>query len=289
MLLSDSLSKRKVANTSVPRNLAIEGVINFRDLGGYQTANGRVVRAEKAYRSAHLSAVSQKGIDDLASLGIKTVIDLRFNDEIKRFPTMKLAFQSADIVSWQDCELKDSFDQNSKPSVGKGTWRESLDSFDPEQVREAMRINYPQKLYSHRAIYKHMLVCLSEQKSPLLFHCTAGKDRTGVAAALILALLGVPDNVIVQDYLISGEYAQEFVESFYAAGAVNAQEQQDFHASLAQYPSEVIAPVFEANERYITTLLDYVNEHYGNFTNYAQQQLGFDKQSIQQLKSAMLI
>jgi protein-tyrosine phosphatase len=137
------------------RVLKIEGVINFRDLGGYQTEDGFTVRWGKMYRSAQLDRMTEQGAKDMAALGIKTVIDLRFSDETRRYPTMRHAVPDADILSWHD-ESDDN--GGDKGEAIKRLWQQSLDSNDPAQVREAMRLNYPKKLYSHQANYKKMLM-----------------------------------------------------------------------------------------------------------------------------------
>jgi len=160
MSVSDHNSAFQVALNQRQQVLPIDGVINFRDLGGYQGHNGKRVRYERVYRSAQLSQITDLGAQQAASLGIKSIMDLRFEDEIARFPTVRNAFPNAEIVSWNDCQPQELDSSQPKPSVGKGSWRDSLDSHDPIQVREAMRINYPQKLYSHQHIYKDMLLLL---------------------------------------------------------------------------------------------------------------------------------
>ncbi|MFT4634593.1 MAG: protein-tyrosine phosphatase [Arenicella sp.] len=267
------------------RILDIEGVINFRDLGGYQTSDGRTVSWSKVYRSAQLDRISEQGLQDMVALGIRTVIDLRFSEETERYPTMRQAVPGADILSWHD-EVDPLTNENS--DAIKRSWRQSLDSNDPAQVREAMRVNYPKKLYSHRAIYKTMLMRLLAQKTPLVFHCAAGKDRTGVAAALILALLGVSDEVIIEDYLLTQSATENLLKSFHAGGATGPQGNADFQHRLASYPRTLVQPVFDADISYITTLMSYVSEHYGSFNQYALNVLAFDSDQVESLRARLL-
>jgi protein-tyrosine phosphatase len=289
MPISELSSNFQVAVDQQHRVLPIDGVINFRDLGGYQTQDGGKVRYGRVFRSAQLSGLTSQGVQQATSLGIKSIMDLRFDDEISRYPTVKQAFPLAEIVSWQDLQPVNNADPAApKPSVGKGSWRESLDSNDPEQVREAMRVNYPQKLYSHRFIYKDMLMRLIQDESPLLFHCAAGKDRTGVAAALILSLVGVSDDLIIQDYMITAETTKGLLESFHGAGAATAEGEQDFHSKLASYPKHVIKPVFDTDPAYISTLISYVNQKYGGFRSYAAHVLNLDEEFFNRLERALL-
>ncbi|MBL4674345.1 MAG: tyrosine-protein phosphatase [Arenicella sp.] len=268
------------------RVLKFEGVINFRDLGGYQTQDGLTVRWNKMYRSAQLDRMTEQGAKDMAALGIKTVVDLRFSEETKRYPTMRHAVPDAELLSWHD-EFQGNSDEQS--DAIKSSWRQSLESNDPAQVREAMRLNYPKKLYSHQAIYKKMLMRLVEQQTPLVFHCAAGKDRTGVAAALILSLLGVSDEQIVEDYLLTQGETENLLSAFHAGGASGPQGNSDFQQKLANYPRALVQPVFDADLSYITTLMSYVNEHYGSFNEYALTVLGFDADHVESLRQRLLV
>ena len=154
--------------------------------------------------------------------------------------------------------------------------------------REAMRVNYPKKLYSHRAIYRKMLLRLIEGEAPLVFHCAAGKDRTGVAAALILSLLGVSDETIIEDYLLTQQEIGKLTDTWLAGGATDNDQYQDFQSKLANRDPALVAPIFAADIDYIKTLLDYVSEHYGNFEQYAIDKLELDDKQIAALRRELL-
>ena len=271
---------------SKPRIIDAPGTLNFRDLGGYAGADGRTVCFGKVYRSAQLDRLEPKGVKVIRGLDIRTVLDLRFADETELYPTNSKAFPNAQILRWQDLEDLSA----PTPSANKMrlSWRDSLGSRDPSKVREAMRVNYPTKLYSHRAIYQQMLRFLINDNTPLLFHCAAGKDRTGVAAALILALIGVDETQIMQDYLLTQELIEGRMETWLAGGATNSDKYQDFQSRLNEQPSEMLAPVLEADPSYMETLLSYVKETYGSFSNYAMQQLELSSHNIDTLKSRLL-
>ena len=272
--------------TNYERTLKIEGVINFRDLGGYVTTDGRKVKWGQVYRSAQLDRLSDKGIETMAEMGIRSVIDLRFSDETRRYPTIREAVPNAQISAWQD---ESETTETVKSNDIQRNWKESLETNDPAQVREAMRVNYPKKLYSHRVIYRKMLLQLTEGQLPLVFHCAAGKDRTGVAAALLLSLLGVNDKQIVQDYLLTQQEIQRLLEDWMSGGAGHEADSEDFQKKLASYPRDVIQPVFDADESYIRTLLDYVDQNYGGFTQYALRILELEHSDIESLKSNLLV
>lgn len=290
---------RKMSDTPHPslppkldarRIIEIDGTLNFRDLGGYLAADGRSVKWRKVFRSAQLDRLSPQGINALSELKVSTVIDLRFTEETQRYPTIQAALPAARFFAWQD-ELKKpaSGIANTPKSDGmRRSWRDSLDSNDPEVVREAMRVNYPTKLYSHRGIYRRMLLCLASSDTPLLFHCAAGKDRTGVAAALILALLGVDEVQIVDDYLLTQPLIEGRMANWLAAGANVEDQYEDFQKKLAAQPSEMLEPVFAADRNYITTLLEYVASTYGGFQRYAAEQLGLSDAELAAVRDNLL-
>lgn len=286
----DTSTTQARENLTINRVVEIDGTFNFRDLGGYHTDDGRTVKWRKVFRSAQLHSLSEEGISTLASLGIKTVMDLRFYEETDNYPTILRALPSAQFFNWDD-EVFSPKGGESEATTGdrmRRSWRDSLDSNDPAVVREAMRSNYPTKLYSHRAIYRRMLLRLIEGNSPLLFHCAAGKDRTGVAAALILSLLGVDNKQIIEDYMLTQNLIEGRMEAWLAGGATNQEQYQGFQKKLSEQPSEMLKPVFEADRSYIDTLLDYVEYTYGSFEAYALQQLELDHGQLGELRCNLL-
>jgi protein-tyrosine phosphatase len=133
-----------------------------------------------------------------------------------------------------------------------------------------------------------MLLRLIEAKTPLMFHCAAGKDRTGVAAALLLSLLGVGYEQIIDDYLLTQQVVDQLMGAWNAGGATGAEDYQDFQGNLARQPRELIQPVFDADPAYIETLLDYVDATYGSFINYALDQLAMSEQQLENLRGNLL-
>ncbi len=268
------------------RVLEIDGALNFRDLGGYQSNDGKSVRWKTMFRSAQLNQLSASGIQSLLPLDIKTVIDLRFTDEIHQFPTVLEAIPNAEIITWADHSESDLDDRSNKM---KRSWSDSLKTNDPNNVKETMRLNYPQKLYTHRMIYRTMLLKLSEGCTPLLFHCAAGKDRTGVAAALVLSLLGVSEDQIIDDYLLTQSELENRVEQWLSGGATDSDNYQSFQTKLKQQPKDLLKPIFDADVTYIKTLLDYVENKHNGFESYARNTLKLDQSVIGQLRENLLV
>jgi protein-tyrosine phosphatase len=171
------------------RKLTFDGCFNFRDLGGYPTADGRMTRWRRLFRADGLSRLTENDMVVLASLGVVTVIDLRTDLEATtqgRFP------EGVDGVSYHHLPLTDTLPGEEET---------------PDWDRAAfVSERYLSMLSEGRATVAAALRLLADPaRHPAVFHCSVGKDRTGVLAALVLGFLGVPDEVIVEDYALSYE------------------------------------------------------------------------------------
>jgi protein-tyrosine phosphatase len=173
----------------IERRLQLEGCFNFRDLGGYQTIDGRHVRWRRLFRADGLHRLTEADHRALHALGLATVIDLRTVDEV----TERGRFSSPIAT----------VDYHHLPMIDVIPPREELPTWiDPAVVSE----RYGEMLVEGEDSIREVLALLTDPASyPAVFHCTAGRDRTGIVAALVLSLLGVPDHVIVADYAMSQE------------------------------------------------------------------------------------
>jgi protein-tyrosine phosphatase len=172
---------------SFSRQRAFTNIFNFRDLGGYRTDDGRTVRWQRLYRSDDLSRLQTQDAQRFAELGIRTVIDLRRPLEIEeegRIPAL--------------CEFDYHHIQLRYPPWPPADFADT-----------AQRVAYVAQRYREmreeagRDIGQVLRLIADAQAAPLVFHCLAGKDRTGVVAALALSLLGVPDEDVAADYALS--------------------------------------------------------------------------------------
>ncbi|KAG0702426.1 tyrosine phosphatase family-domain-containing protein [Suillus ampliporus] len=196
---------------SRPPFVQIPGVCNVRDLGSYPTANPNVItKPGYAYRSAELSSITEEGARKLVSLGILTVFDLRSDPEMRKY--------SSPIPNIDDVEVIPT-------PVFKS------EDYSPEKLAErfelyatgttdAFMILYSQILEhggpAFGAILRHVR---DKPNSPFIFHCTAGKDRTGIMAAILLKLVGVDNHFISQDYSLTRVLARLSKEPLFAANS----------------------------------------------------------------------
>lgn len=179
---------------SPARHLKLEGASNFRDLGGYPGRGGRAVRWRQIFRSNHLGHLTEADIEVLRGLGVRSAFDFRGTEErvTALCAVAGIAVHSLPVEPTVVAALRAKRDS--------GTTLSSADAL--EVMRDSYRNYVRQSTPSFRALFGHLL----EDRAPLVIHCTAGKDRTGFACALILHALGVPDDLIAEDYLLTNRF-----------------------------------------------------------------------------------
>ncbi|MEQ5787426.1 tyrosine-protein phosphatase [Erythrobacter sp. NFXS35] len=230
------------------RVLDLEGGINFRDLGGYRTNDGRVTRWEVLYRSGSPAGLTARDQAELARRGIRTICDFRATEERAAEPNPYTS-ANTDVAYW------------TRDYTGEaGDLMAVLGSADASagKSRAAMIALYRELPDDHAESFRQMFAVLAEGKVPLAFNCTAGKDRTGVAAALILTLLGVPRETVVADYALSDDLVD-----YKAQIAANADSDGPY-AALAQLPWDVVEPLVASDPAYVESALSAIEAEHGS-------------------------
>ncbi|MDZ7282978.1 tyrosine-protein phosphatase [Sphingomonas sanguinis] len=245
------------------RVLPLQGGRNFRDLGGYRTADGRTVKWGLLYRSGQMHDLTPADYVTLQKLGIRTVCDFRDTRERTTEPTLWPAGHSPKVLS-DDYAL----DMSAMKIPGDPA------SWTHEQVVTAMTATYPKLLDQFNGQYRRMFAELLAGDVPLAFHCTAGKDRTGVAAALLLTALGVPRATIVDDYLLSNQHM-----------APAPAHPTGFWAKLSPEAARTFAGV---DRRYIDAVFAVTDRHPGGTMGYLRDELGLDAGKIARLRALYL-
>ena len=227
-----------------PRHLNLAGASNFRDLGGYPGKDGRLVRWRQIFRSNHLGHLTEADIEVLRPLGLKSAFDFRGSEE--RVAAMcglaEIAVHSLPIEPTVVAALR--------ARLAGGVALSPADALDVmrDSYRNYVRYNTP----SFRALFAHLL----QDRAPLVIHCTAGKDRTGFACALILHALGVPDEVIAEDYLLTNRFYRR------DPGA-SSDLPEDVRQVLGSVEASFLAAAFEA-----------ISADYGDLEGYFGDGLG---------------
>ena len=174
---------------------------NLRDLGGIRIADGRRIRTGLLFRAGHLSDLNETDVSTVAGLGLRTVVDLRRPSEIESRPHPELG-----VTDVLHCQV--SSDDNEFAVVANllGDMTHQVDG--PGMVEDYFRRNLTDRLDAYRPVF-HLVT--DPDRLPLLFNCTAGKDRTGFVAGILLRLLGVDADTAMADYLLSNEVRRHWI------------------------------------------------------------------------------
>ncbi len=258
------------------RVLALEGGRNFRDLGGYATESGERVAWGKVYRSGVMSGLTSGDYDYLDGLGIKVICDLRTAEERTNEPT-NWAATPVETLTFPD-PLSDG-----QSLLGAVFQKPDL---TPDDVKAAMSGFYRDMLVQQDDAYTAMFDALAAGQTPLAFHCTAGKDRTGVGAALLLAALGVPEATIVEDYILSDKLV-DYRKELDLDNATTAET--DPYAFLRKLPPEIVAPLLLSDASYISAALEEARTKHGSLIGHIQSEYDVTDEELASLRTGLLI
>ncbi|KRN57543.1 protein-tyrosine-phosphatase [Carnobacterium divergens] len=247
-------------------------VTNFRDLGGLKTEDGKTIKHRKLLRSGDLSNLSSQTVNELINdYKLATIVDFRREFEIQQSPDTKIpkaAYINLDIL-------------------GKmGAKNSSLEDFARLKSIDAVD-NHMKEVYTdlilnpgaQEGFKEFMEIIVANKTGSTVFHCFAGKDRTGYAAALILALLGVPEEEIMNDFLLTNTERKQANDQLLDTFRDKGMDEEEIAAlSTALY----VKPA------YLDYAFSLIKDQYETVLNYAEQALDFDKEKVSQLRSLYL-
>lgn len=211
------------------RHLPIAGTFNIRDLGGYPAEAGET-RWRRILRADGLHRVDPEGMAALVAEGVTTVIDLRHPGELETHPN---PFSAHPDVRYHNVSLFEALAPLAEPG------------------RDVLLDMYKLALDTRRAAIAEVLSIIAEAPSgAVLFHCTAGKDRTGIVSALLLAIAGVEATLIVEDYALTGEMIAPMVEEIIANAVARGADPEQFRPLLAADPATMAATIAHIETTY---------------------------------------
>jgi len=258
------------------RVLPLEGGRNFRDLGGYETGDGRRVKWGRVYRSGVMQGLTDADYDYLSGLGIQVVCDLRTAEERRAEPT-KWRAGEIDYQTFSDPE--EEADANPLVQVF------SDPDVTSEMVTAMMTELYSGILEQQAPAYTAMFDELANGDLPLAFNCSAGKDRAGVGAALILTALGVPRETVVDDYALSEQVVDYSAEFELGNEEIDPESP---YAFLAQLPPELVAPLMRSDPAYIAAVFEEIEAEHGSAIAFIQAELGVEDAELAQIRERLL-
>ena len=252
------------------RLIPMDNSSNFRDLGGIPTQDGRVVKWGKIYRSGKLNKLDTKDLDYFNTLGINTVVDFRDDIEVvkdkTRFPTNReinrIRTPIGDRSGNMQAELKKqirSADQN---------------TFDSEKFVADVMAEF---IDSFAFQYQPFLdIVVDADKAPVLYHCSAGKDRTGLGTAIVLGMLGVDREVILDDFMMSNYYRNKDINKTLRKTSLIAKQR-------------VTQPLLEVKESYLKAAFEAIDNKYGSMENFIEKEYGYDQKKLEVFRNKYLM
>ncbi|MBQ7560675.1 MAG: tyrosine-protein phosphatase [Synergistaceae bacterium] len=270
-------------NSSASQSLNLQSVGNARELGGYRTLDDKIIKHGVLLRTASLSNMTSQDIRKLAQdYNLAVILDFRIDFEAKSEPdpvidgveNVKISIIDFDMNSPQAQKMLPYLAGNDKVSMligavktGYMTKNLYVDILSSKSGRDGYRIMFEK------------LLALPENKS-LLFHCTQGKDRTGLAAMLILSALNVDENIIMSDYLLTNEF-----------NAGKIAREREFAKTIMQDPDEqelLLLTMDYVSPELMNNALNYIKSNYGSVMNYINNELGINDEQINLLREKFL-
>jgi protein-tyrosine phosphatase len=255
------------------RLLNFEGIPNFRDLGGYPTEDGRQVKWGVLYRAGTFAESSRADLQGLEKLHLQTLIDFRSAPEKEAEPN-----QLPDPTGFTVVEIP-TLDDGNEAMVAEITDRiesGNFEGFDPNELMLDANRQFASTFTPQ--FREFMQSVLSADGAPIVWHCSAGKDRTGFASAVLLRILGVPQDVVMQDYMASKQNALE------------ARKSQIMLLRLFKGDeiADKLSVMLGVEEAWLAAAFEQIDATWGSFDNYVHKALQLSDADIAQLKATLL-
>jgi protein-tyrosine phosphatase len=249
----------QIADSAI-REVKLEGAVNFRDIGGYATKTGKQVKMGVLFRSAALNTLTDNDLTHLNDLHIKYDFDFRGPYEVKTAPD-KMPTNTIRISLPAGSE-----------NIGDSNYMKNMSQL---MKSDSFLLSFYTNLTPFKDRYLPLFDSLlsNTNSSPILFHCTAGKDRTGIAAALILYALGVDEETIYNDYEATNYYRRN--------------ENAKSVVMMKKYyglDEKVAANLMGAKRAYIQSTFETIKANFGTVDNYLSKVMGLNSQKIKQLQ-----
>ena len=254
------------------RKLPFTGAHNFRDLGGYKTEDGRTVKWGKIYRSDNLHSLTDEDLKYMKRLNIKSVVDFRSVEERESEPDRLNPDMTQVLlpIKFQPKELDDDSIKNLMKDLTFG----DLDSSN--LLRDFNIVIVEEFAKEYKNFFRHII---ENNAEPLVFHCTAGKDRAGFASAMILTILGVPREKIIEDYLLTNTYVKDHVDD----KMLEIELKTFFRAD-----TDNLRKINLVEERYIQAAFDTIDSKWGGMDRYISEALNLNEEDILKLQDFYL-
>lgn len=266
LLAAENGARIRTAERVIP----MDGLVNFRDLGGYLTEDGRRTRWGRLLRSAAHDGLTDRDVAFLQHIGLKTVVDYRNSFEETEHPDREIAG-----VSYQ--HLRPFEERNATNVMDSQQFRQGSAEDAARMLEDCNRSLASQPL-CNKAYQGLVRIALDPAQVPMVQHCTAGKDRVGVGSATLLLALGVPRETIMADYLLSNE-------NRISANKLNMRN-EDTQLSLEQL--KMFEALTKVHEEYLGAFFDEIDKVWGGTEGYLKKGLGLTDDDLDRMKELYL-
>jgi protein-tyrosine phosphatase len=275
-----------------PHSLTFDAVANFRDMGGHTTRDGARLGFGRLFRSGHLADASDADVERIGKLEIRRVFDFRNLADIEHEGSDVLPKTTGytrlpmpDPAKHEDLR---SLIERTKPA-------EMAAVFGDGQAAAAMTQSANDLVSERREVYQQFLSELANADAvPALFHCSAGKDRAGWAGSVVLLTLGVDEEQVIEQYLLSNRAVAEITKRFQSRAVEAFAESRsksidsDMAEKLAKGLGELMLPFLEVRREYIDASFAAVKREWGSFDGYLHDGLGITVQQRDRIRELLL-
>jgi protein-tyrosine phosphatase len=252
------------------RVVTLDGGINFRDIGGYVNDQGRSVKWRKIMRCGHLANLTDNDLDSLEQIGINRIHDFRRTEEQEQSPSRAVRAEFiddyqvsiGDISRFWEFLFGGELTAESSHTLVVNSYRNCIESVIP-------------------AFSRFMRHIVDNADNASVFHCSAGKDRTGMAAALILSALDVPRQTIIEDYMLT-------LQHYDSEKLIDLVEGHLRDAKVESWDRNWLVPYCSVHQDNIVAFLDAIDSEYGNVRNYLITALGLSQADLDKMHSCYL-
>ena len=261
------------------RHIPLEGQPNFRDIGGYETADGRTVKWGQVYRSGQLPDLTDDDLGRLEAIGLRTVVTFLVPGEIERYGADRLPDDVRELHLPITGERGEQLSLEALTAIKTGDFSAFPADISPELHR--LLVN------DGREVYAALLRKLADPANlPLAYHCSHGVHRTGTATAIVLSALGVPWETVREDYLLSNLYRAEEIE--HELERIRRKVASDRGVDPNDVDMTNVEAFYVLDGSYIDGTLERAIEDYGSMEGYIREGLGLTDEEIAFLRSQLL-
>jgi len=254
---------------------------NLRDIGGKKTQTGLRVKTGYLFRSGHLSDLEEEDFNQFKNLQLKTIIDLRRPSEIEKY-------QTPSLEKVETLNLSVSSDDNEFAVAANFLNGAQLPTeITGKIIEKYFKNSVTEKLDSYIPVFESLT---NPDNFPLLFHCVAGKDRTGIVSAFLLGILDIDESVIIEDYLLTNklrEKEMQLKEKQIRDHLVKTTENNS--EKLIEERMEIAQSLLYAKENFITSVFDEIRKSFGTWDDFRLNGLKIDNERFEELKNFLLI